>query len=261
MSLAVAPTPPGRGWFRLRTLVLAGGALVAGWIGFLSATADLWDKIWPAKSDTQILLLPDENQTIATNEHHPLEPVPDVLKTGILIIDGVPLPVPPDGLVVANHIEMRHGGSITGSRFSIAATTIEGGEITATGKDGSSGPKTAVPSHGDPGGAVLVATASISGTPVRSDGGGGGVGGQGASGQAGGAGGSGCVGLGGSQNGARNGPDGARGSDGTSGLKGPAGRNGTAVLRIGPFEHVSKESQKAGGDKDRFVSALKKLQN
>jgi hypothetical protein len=79
-------------------------------------------------------------------------------------------------------------------------------------------------------------------------------------GELGGAGGAGCVGLGGSQNSARNGPDGSPGANGTSGTTGTTGRNGTASLRLVAFEHVAKERQKAGGDKDRFVGALRKMQ-
>lgn len=343
MTIAEVPTPPSKGWFRLRTVLWAVGALIAGWIGFLSASVDLMDKIWPAKSDAQIPLLPSETGTTALDEHHPLDSVPDVLKSGVIIIDGVQLRVPRDGLVIANRIEMRHGGSITGSRFAVAATAIEGGEIMSTGKDGSAGSGTASPSPGEAGGALLVATASISGTPIRSDGGiggarargadgvpapraasgrdgdcsgfggykgntdgaagqpgnpgrpgqdgspggkggevlvllsraspqppfsaggggggGAGAGGTGAPGQLGGAGGAGCVGLGGSQNTARNGPDGAVGANGAAGANGTVGRNGTAALRLIAFEHVAKEWQKAGGDKNRFLSALRQLQD
>jgi len=77
----------------------------------------------------------------------------------------------------------------------------------------------------------------------------------------GGAGGAGCVGLGGSQNSARTGPDGSAGANGASGANGTAGRNGTAALRLVAFEHVAREWQKTGGDKDRFVGALRKLQD
>jgi hypothetical protein len=145
---------------RVWASMVAVAVVVAGVVGFLSASTDLW-KLWTEpRNDTEVMMLPDAKDTIAFDSRHPPDKLAKILKAGTIVLDGIALELPDDTVVLANKLDMRGGASIRGRRISVVATVIEGGSIIVSGSDGTIGsllpPPERKPTAAANGGNVLV---------------------------------------------------------------------------------------------------------
>jgi hypothetical protein len=177
--MVTLPSWSGRVWAWL----VAGALFVSGVVGFLASSTGLIDFITRPRNDTDVMMLPDAKDTVAFEARHPPDNPPKVLKAGTIVVDGITLSLPDDSLVLANKLDMRHGGSIRGRRINVVATIIEGGSISVSGSDGAPGSLVPSPEKkptaGSEAGDVMVAAAAIDGTTIRADGGKGGDGAKG----------------------------------------------------------------------------------
>lgn len=131
--------------------------LIVTIIGFAAAVVGLWDKLFPAGKDVDVILIErGQSNLLVTSESPP--PESDFIKANIVTIDGTKWIMRKGVLLIANEIKIKNGGEIWGSDFNVVATKISGGKISTTGSIGLNG------------GRVLIASALLNGTVVEANG-------------------------------------------------------------------------------------------
>lgn len=210
--------------------------LIVTVVGFAAAVVGLWDRLFPAVKDVDVILINRHQPNLLVTSELP-PPESDFIKANVVTIDGTKWIMREGALLIANEIIIKNSGEIWGSDFNVVATKISGGKISTTG------------SIGLDGGRVLIASALLNGTVVEANGLDGRKGKDGDKGTPGADGANGrdgsCRGFGGWRS-AFPGQDGAPGSDGENGEPGQNGGHAGEILILTSAD-VTTQPEAQGG--------------